>query len=63
MVKEAREKYRQVFLVGASGEVKAKLGRLKVLELLSPQNQVATRFEALQQASTLLGVEPAKLVN
>jgi len=54
MVKEARQKHREVFFVGASGGVKARLEKLNIWNLLSRQNQVATRIEALQQALTLL---------
>ena len=54
MVKEARAKRREVFFVGASGAVKVRLGRLNLWNLLPPQNQVATRLEALQQALTII---------
>ena len=54
MVKEAREKRRQVFIVGASGDVKARLLRLNVLELLPPGNLVTNRLDALQQATALI---------
>ena len=54
MVKEAREKRRAVFIVGASGEVKARLLRLNVLELLPPGNLVTNRLDALQQATALI---------
>ena len=54
MVKEARQKHREVFFVGASGAVKARLGKLNIWNLLPPQNQVATRIEALQNALTIL---------
>ncbi|NEQ37434.1 MAG: SulP family inorganic anion transporter [Okeania sp. SIO3I5] len=54
MVKEARQKHREVFFVGASGAVKVRLEKLNIWKLLSRQNQVATRIEALQQALILL---------
>ena len=54
MVKEARRKHREVFFVGASGAVKARLGKLNIWNLLPPQNQVSTRIEALQNALTIL---------
>ncbi len=54
MVKEAREKRREVFIVGASGDVKARLLRLNVLELLPPGNLVTNRLDALQQATALI---------
>ena len=49
MVKDAREKRREVFIVGASGKVKARLRRLKVLDILPLSNQVNSRLEALQR--------------
>lgn len=54
MVKDACEKNRQVFLVGASGKVKARLRRLKVLNLLPPKNRVASRLYALKMAMALI---------
>ncbi len=54
MIKEAREKRREVFIVEASGEVKARLLRLNVLELLPPGNLVTNRLDALQQATALI---------
>ncbi|NEO32116.1 MAG: SulP family inorganic anion transporter [Symploca sp. SIO3C6] len=54
MVKDACEKRRQVFLVGASGKVKARLRRLKVLNLLPPKNRVANRLYALKMAMALI---------
>ena len=54
MVKEARRKHREVFFVGTSGAVKTRLGKLNIWNLLPPQNQVATRIEALQSALTIL---------
>ncbi|NEO97181.1 MAG: SulP family inorganic anion transporter [Symploca sp. SIO2E9] len=54
MVKDACEKRRQVFLVGASGKVKARLRRLKVLNLLPPKNRVSTRLYALKKAMALI---------
>ncbi|MGD1807455.1 SulP family inorganic anion transporter [Dapis sp. BLCC M126] len=54
MVKEARRKYREVFFVGSSGEVKARLKNLNIWNILAPQNLVATRIEALQNALSIL---------
>lgn len=51
MVKEAYEKRRNVFIVGASGDVQERLQRLRILERLSPENRVTTRLFALQQAA------------
>jgi len=50
MVKEACEKRRVVFLVGASGGVKDRLRRLKLLDRLLPKNQLQSRQEALEAA-------------
>ena len=54
MVKEACRKNREVFFVGASGEVKARLKNLNIWKILAPQNLVETRGEALQRALLLL---------
>lgn len=50
MVKEAKEKRRHIFLVGASGKVEDRLRRLRVLRQILLDNHVETRLEALQQA-------------
>ena len=57
MVKEACEKRREVFLVGASGRVKARLRRLQILHLLPPHNRINNRLEALKKASALINGE------
>ncbi len=54
MVKEARWKHREVFFVGASGEVKSRLGKLNIWNILTPQNLISTRIEALQHALIIL---------
>ncbi len=54
MVKEARRKHREVFFVGTSGEVKARLRNLNIWNILATQNLVSTRIEALQNALTIL---------
>lgn len=62
-IKDACEQGRQVFIVGATGKTYRRLERLKVLDLLPPQNLVVNRTEALKQAVALLeekdGVSPA----
>ena len=60
MVKEACEKRREVFLVGASGKVKARLRRLQILNLLPPRNRITNRLEALEQAITLINGDGVK---
>ena len=54
MVKEAKEKRRDVFLVGASGRVEDRLRRLKILRKVLLENHVHNRLQALQQASVLI---------
>ena len=49
-VKEAVEKGRQVFIVGAAGQTKHRLEKLRVFELLPPQNLYMDRAEALKNA-------------
>lgn len=49
MVKEAYEKRRTVYLVGASGIVENRLRKLKILRRVLEQNPVNTRLEALQE--------------
>ncbi len=67
MVKEACEKRRAVFLVGATGEVKDRLRRLKLLDRLLPKNQLQSRQEALAAALLIVkerqGVSSSKGVN
>ncbi len=60
MVKEACEKRREVFLVGASGKVKARLRRLQIQNLLPPRNRITNRLEALEQAITLINGDGVK---
>jgi SulP family sulfate permease len=50
MVKDACEKKRQVFLVGATGKVQERLQKLKLLKLLPPNNRFSDRLPALQSA-------------
>ena len=50
MVKEAYEKRRTVYLVGAIGAVENRLRRLKILRRVLEQNPVNTRLEALEKA-------------
>ena len=50
ILKEAWEKKRQVFLVGATGKVKERLQKMKLLRLLPPDNRFSERLPALQQA-------------
>lgn len=54
MVKEAKEKRRDVFLIGASGKVEDRLRRLRVIRQILLDNHVDNRLQALQQASVLI---------
>ena len=56
MVKESKERNRQVFLVGVHGRVKDRLNRLQVFDLIPPENSVSTRLEALQRANDSMNV-------
>jgi len=59
-IKDARAQRREIFLVGASGEVKSRLHRLKILELFPPRNRVETRLEALELAIASLEGRPVE---
>ncbi|MDJ0745447.1 MAG: SulP family inorganic anion transporter [Xenococcaceae cyanobacterium MO_167.B27] len=50
MVKDACDKNRQVFLVGATGKVRRRLEKMKLLRLLSPNHCFDERLFALQDA-------------
>ena len=54
MVKEAYERRRTVYLVGAIGEVENRLRRLKILRKVLEKNPVNTRLEALEKAMILV---------
>lgn len=54
MVKEAYEKRRTVYLVGASGIVEDRLRCLKILRRVLEQNPVNTRLEALEQGLAIV---------
>lgn len=54
MVKEACDKGREVFIVGATGKVKKRLQRLEVMDMLPLRNRVNDRVEALRQAIIIL---------
>ena len=50
MIKDARAKNHQVFLVGAKGKVKRRLQSMKLLRLLSPEYCFDERLFAIQEA-------------
>lgn len=53
-VKDAFNKRREVFIVGAAGDVKERLQRLKILQMVPLEHRVETCLEALQQATIIL---------
>ena len=59
MVKEARGKKREVFLVGATGRIRRRLQRLRVMELLPPSHQMDSRLVALESAAASLQQLPS----
>ncbi|MGB5633773.1 MAG: SulP family inorganic anion transporter [Waterburya sp.] len=63
MVKDACEKKRQVFLVGAKGKVQERLQKMKILRLLSPNNHFGDRLSALQEAIANIEAADIKLKN
>ena len=60
MVKEAYEKRRTVYLVGASGIVENRLRRLKILRRVLEQNPVNTRLEALEKGIAIVNQRHVK---
>ncbi|WP_414618933.1 SulP family inorganic anion transporter [Calothrix sp. CCY 0018] len=54
IVKEAYEKRRTVYLIGASGIVEGRLRRLPILRRVLLQNPVNTRLEALEKAMNIV---------
>ncbi len=57
VIKDALDKGRQVFIVGAAGQIKRRLDRFGIVQLLPPHHMTETRIEALQQAVALMSVE------
>ncbi len=53
-VKEAYDKGRQVFIVGATGQTAKRLQRFGILEMLPPNNVLMERREALEEALALV---------
>lgn len=60
MVKEAYERRRTVYFVGASGIVENRLRCLKILRRVLEQNPVNTRLEALEKAMDLVSQRQVK---
>lgn len=61
MLKEAREKRHEVFIVGARASVKDRLRRLDILKLLPPKNRLTNRLDALQQAIAVIEQKPKSI--
>ncbi len=53
-IREAVEKGRHVFIVGATGKIKRRLENLGIIQLLPPHHLLMDRKEALQQALVLV---------
>ncbi len=53
-IKEAVEKGRQVFIVGATGKVQRRLEKLGLFDIVPPENLLMNRKEALKRAVTLV---------
>jgi SulP family sulfate permease len=53
-IKDAVDKGRHVFIVGAAGKIKQRLERFKILDMIPSHHLILQRKEALQQALTLI---------
>jgi len=53
-IKEAVEKGRHVFIVGATGKIKRRLESLGIMQILPPHHLLMDRKEALEQAVVLV---------
>jgi SulP family sulfate permease len=62
-IEEAVEKGRQVLIVGAAGQTKRRLQKLKVFNVVPPQNLYMDRTEALKDAATGGGSEVSDLAD
>jgi SulP family sulfate permease len=54
-IKDAIDKGRHVFIVGATGKIKQRLQKLGIFSMLPPHHIVGSREEALKQALNLVG--------
>lgn len=50
MMREAYQQHRVVFLIAAVGQVRDRLRRLQLLEILTPDRLLSSRLEALKRA-------------
>ena len=49
-IKDARRQNRQIYLVGAKGQVRERLAKMKLLQLVPPENHFQERIFALEKA-------------
>ena len=54
IIKDACDKKREVFLVGATGKVQERLQKMKLLRLVSPNNRFSERIFALEKAIAII---------
>ncbi|NES24835.1 MAG: SulP family inorganic anion transporter, partial [Symploca sp. SIO3E6] len=59
-IKEAYDKGRQVFIIGATGQTQKRLQTLGILAMLPPNNVLMDRREALEQAVALVNPQVAE---
>lgn len=62
-IKDAVEKGRHVFIVGAKGKIKERLERFKIVDMVPPHHLMLVRQEALQQALTLINLSSHETPN
>ena len=60
MINEACTKNRQIFLVGARGNVKQRLINLHILDKIPSDNHVNDRFQALEKSLLLLNLSKSQ---
>ena len=61
MVKDACDKKRQVYLVGAKGKVKDRLQKMQILQMLDPDCRFSERIFALEKAVDFIDSSKVKL--
>ncbi len=61
IIKDAWERKRQVYIVGATGRVKERLHKMKLLKLIPPHNRFHTRLPALEDAIAYIESSNIKL--
>lgn len=61
IIKDAWERKRQVYIVGATGRVKERLHKMKLLKFIPPHNRFHTRLPALEDAIAYIESSNIKL--